>query len=725
MRIGLRLGWAALVAAGLHSAGAAAGTFDARGVYSADPDVVFTESFEDPNTLDGRVRLFDRNYSPLPSTAVDLSQYIYTDEPQILDGTGLFRVTRNGFGGGGPVYVTVDLPVLDGRVELRMWSRAESLSTGFSAVYARSKDPNELAFATVAAVQTGRRTSDNWVEYATGPLDTHVMGVPLQRVLLGGSFGGITVDALEVKRLGDRLIPDNQACTLFNMDTTCGAVGECILGQCVDSAAVWGAVPYTTVHKTEYLDRYAHIFTRVHANRRAVSTRGTTFVHTLEALRETTSPRLFFGGLASAVNRFRDGHTSGPMGYGSFYSSLNSSLGAQNSGALGACLGLTELDVRGGGWGYTVFRTDGVGGAIQADLRVGDILVEVDGRSLEQWLAAGAGAWGLNPPSDPASDPAYLALDLPGLLSTRATTLVFERCASAVDCSAPTRITVPVAQPLRTATLMEGHIQRVIEPFACDGRFSNSVPTIAPDPEDGGDAVSYAQVGEVMTLQFNGVSGEDAWDQAVGAALANTPQYVLVDTRLGNGGYLQRVQFLVGQLRDQSSPRVGLGVARPWHALDPEGFFDQFYPCLDGASEDPLGLDACAVSLGLETPVTTAPAGGAKVAWLHTADISGNDYAPIMLQGRGNFRIFGPHATAGAFGAVAGLAPLLPNDYSGGSVQIHDTRFANSRAALSTTPYQSGVGVPPDEVCLQKLSDSLNATDTMLARARAWLLEMP
>ncbi|MBI5497330.1 MAG: hypothetical protein HY904_20115 [Deltaproteobacteria bacterium] len=718
-----RLGW---VLSGLAlAAPARAGTFDTRGVLHVSADAALALTFDGAQELmEHGARLYDQDMAPLPSDLGDLNAHVVAADGAELEGTGYYRIVRESFRDPGPAYLSVELPTLEGRVQVSAWTRADSVIGTLYALYSSTSDGSDgFGFAMVQATWSGRRTSDDWVEVTTGPVDASVLGVPLRRLVLAAGFGNLTLDALEVRRVGDRLVPD-AACTMARVEDACGTRGECIYGRCVDAAAVWGAAPQTELHRRQYTQRLGHIFSRFHANRGAVNARGGDFRARLDGLVGMDSPREFWAGVSEAVNFFRDGHTGPPMQYGQFYSSVPSTMGSQQSGALGVCLGLTELDLRGGGLGVTVFRTGAGSSLVGSTLRVGDVLVRVDGEPLATWLAR-ADRMGRNVPSDPGADQPYDVLDLPGMLSARAGTLEFERCVSATDCANPTVVTVPVGEPVRTAVLAAGSLAGAVQPASCDGRFSNSVSSLAPPSDDGSDVVSHERVGEITAIQFDGFAADTPWDDAIRQSLAGAPQFLLFDTRLGNGGYLQRVEFLLHQLRDNGSPQVGLGVGRPWQSTDPIGYFDTQADCLGASSTDELGLDACAQTMGVQTWDAPASASAAKVAWLNTADISGNDYAPRLLQGRPGFRIFGPTRTAGAFGAITTLPPLLASEYYGGSIQVHDTRFADSAELLLTARYESGHGVPPDEVITQKLSDSLSGSDTMLARARAWLLETP
>ncbi len=65
--------------------------------------------------------------------------------------------------------------------------------------------------------------------------------------------------------------------------------------------------------------------------------------------------------------------------------------------------------------------------------------------------------------------------------------------------------------------------------------------------------------------------------------------------------------------------------------------------------------------------------------------------------------------------------PPLAAGWTTGAIQVTDARFGSSFDAAVASPWASGTGVVPDQVVLQKVSDLLAGTDTVLAAARAWL----
>ncbi|MEW5847276.1 MAG: hypothetical protein AB2A00_00630 [Myxococcota bacterium] len=693
--------------------------FDALGRLQLSSENILSVSFEDPEALlDAGARFYDRNLNPAPIDAQRLQRVITLSDPRPLEGEGYVYIEPRE---DDVSSLGLDVPSVDGRVEVTVWVRAEPMLPALFVVYSTSDDPLTGLFATVTAVATGRRTSDDWVELSTGPVDGAVLGIPLKQVVIQGGFSDVVFDALEVKRVGDRAFGDDTTCTQANVASQCGEDGECIFGACVDSAVVWGAVPYTPRHRREYLDRLTHIFTRVHANRSAVQRRGTEFAARLAALAHVASPRRFWGGVADAVHFFRDHHTSAPVSYAALQSSVPSVLGRESSGVLGACFGLTELDLLDGGAGFTVFRVDAARSLLGDALRVGDVLESIEDEAVDTWLAR-QGTFGTNAPSDPAADAPWTAVDLANVLSSRASHFSVLRCESSTSCNAPTHIRVDLQPTVRQAVLAARGLG-VVEAFTCDGRYAPSVTTPRPRPDDGSDAVSHELLEGINTFQFDGFTGGQSWRTPFLTGLGDAPEKVLFDTRLGNGGAAALAEFLVGLVRDQSSPQVVLGVSRPWHTLDPDGYYQSLLGCVTNP-EPPL-FDACSGTIWLGAREEPAVASVARIAWVTTADVSANDFVPRLLRGRAGVRILGPTPLSGAYGAIVALPPLLPGEYYGGSIQVHDSRFAASSSALATAAYESGTGVIPDETVIQKLSHSLTGRDTLITRARAWLTEAP
>ena len=122
------------------------------------------------------------------------------------------------------------------------------------------------------------------------------------------------------------------------------------------------------------------------------------------------------------------------------------------------------------------------------------------------------------------------------------------------------------------------------------------------------------------------------------------------------------------------------------------------------------------------TPLKPFTAGAltARVAWLQAADVSANDYLAALIQGRTNQRIFAPGPTSGSYGTISSTAALLLG-WRGGSLQMTDSVWGTSASALPMQPFRSGVGVPPDAIIAETMTDAIKGVDTMLAASQAWL----
>jgi hypothetical protein len=190
-----------------------------------------------------------------------------------------------------------------------------------------------------------------------------------------------------------------------------------------------------------------------------------------------------------------------------------------------------------------------------------------------------------------------------------------------------------------------------------------------------------------------------------------------MDTRQGNGGYGQNVEHLLSLLRGRDE-RIGFitVVNGTYDDPSPANLFTTYEKCV---GSDYFGF-SCFGAWGFFADLEAPPGAKTKLAWVNTLDVSANDYMPRLLRGRTALKIFGPHATAGAFGAVTQFSPFMPG-WGGGSIQYQDSRFGKTYAELPSARWESGHGVEPDIVVAQKVSDALAGCDTILEAARAWL----
>jgi len=611
------------------------------------------------------------------------------------------------------------------RFEVTFWGRADGIAPSLQVRYARpdSTIDSNSSFASVTTMRTGRETSDGWAEYSTGPLDGAVWGIPVRLIIMttspnspkGTSF---LVDALEIRELPGTPVLAN-ACTFADMDTTCGPMGDCLYGRCVPASVTWGALP-PLAHRAELVSRWIHYATRTIGDRRASEIGKTTFTASAQDLAKyALSSRQFFGGMNRLVNLLRDNHTSfgGPN---NFFSAIGATGFGGWSAGLHACFGVMEKDAMGGGLVYGVFDagTEPTTGFV---LKKGDVVTAIDGRDPKAWVDD---VWpvvshSLN--NDPAADLGPSASALAELITDRAKTMTIARCASPTKCTGGDRSewTIEVATKI-FPRILEKQGWGAVKYFGCSARFHDSVDKI-DEPPSGEDAVTVRSLpGGIMVAQFDGFSGGDGWDAKFTDLFTPSPPKVIMDAREGHGGLGSAVQTMLSLMRGASEPIGFLTVIRGgYDDPDPSALFKQYEPC---ASDAGRGVLACFGAWGFFADVGLPPGAASKVAWLNTIDISANDYMPRLLKGRSKLRIFAPHPTAGAFGAITSL-PALTAGWSGGSMQYQDSRFGADYEAVSGARWESSHGVEPDVVVAQKQTDAMKDRDTLLEAATAWLSE--
>ena len=604
------------------------------------------------------------------------------------------------------------------RFEIIMWIRADGTEPSLAVFYDQDPDiilHTGMAVAPVRAIRTGRETSDGWVEISTGPIDGSVRGMPVRGVTIMPEIQEapthrFLVDALEVRKAEGTPTPDI-ACRQSNVDSVCGATGECLYGRCIADTVVWGPLPSAT-HRHELVERWVHWATHVMGDRQAIDIAFASFTPAARALAdEATSARRFFGGMTRLVNELRDNHTS----YGTPLAATNfSPYVYETSSPLGACFGVVDEDLLGGARGYAVFRASpkpitGV------PLQVGDVVSAIDGEDPDHWLDENWLRSAATVPNDPAAEPSNRALDLSGLLALRASSVTLLRCASSTVCDAEHRqtVTVDIASTLAPASLTStGLVAR--DEFPCTTRFQDAIPGIAAATSDTVNSV-VSPTGTTL-IQFDGFDADESWDTAMKSAFAAAPPTVLIDARIGLGGYLVHVKTLLDQVRGTSDPLGVISLERlSYDRSDPT---PAYATCVAGGDDSSSCVGATGDSY-FES-VASPPGRNSKIAWLQAFDVSANDYASRLLKSRPGLQLFGPHPTSGAFGAREDLPPLVSAWY-GGSLQFQDSHFATTPGGIASARWESGHGVAPDVVVAQKLSDAIAGVDTILTTAKTWL----
>ncbi len=725
---------AAIAAPSLAERASAAGLDPKTGAMVFASDAVKTWSFESATELTASnaalVRMEGSSWSPSieVEAITDPSQIDgrLTDAADAIEGGHGFRIGSLGTGG------SVGLALLDQaffasvaskRLELTLWARVEGTAPVLNVQYGKPEWPvSTSSFAVAGAMRTGRETSDGWVEYSTGPIDGSVWGVPIRAVVLMTSSAAPRGTSYVADALEARVVPGSltsaAACTQADVETTCGPGGDCMFGRCVASSVTWGPMP-SGDHRAEFAERWIHMASRLIGDRASSDFGRKTFTPTARELAQyATSSRKFFAGMNRLVTGLRDNHTSFGSPPSSF-STFSPMLQYGWSAALHACFGVVEKDLLGGGQGFGVFHA-GDEPLTGVALKKGDVLVAIDGQDPKAWADAVIPTIYRTATNDPQADLGQYAELNSAAISFRAQTITVARCASATACTGEDKqeITIDVAGKVYPAIVENGGWPDSLEYFGCSPRFTNAVADF-DERQSGEDTVTARTVDGVVNVQFDGFSGQDVWKGKMSAVFDPKPAAVLMDARQGNGGTGDNVQHLLELTRGKDE-RIGFitVVNGSWEDPSPASLFKTYQDCVGG---DGAGFFACFGAWGFFSDLEAPPGAGSKIAWINTVDVSANDYMPKLLKGRSNLKIFAPHPTSGAFGAVTGFSSFLPG-WGGGSIQYQDSRFGTTFDAFGAARWESGHGVEPDVVIAQKMSDAIAGKDTILEAARAWLV---
>ena len=644
---------------------------------------------------------------------------IARDAARVLEGQGALRLGRMAWG----LVIGLDRAAsqLQGRaVRVSLWVRPEGAMVSADLLFARrplvGAGAAEL-FDVPGAVRllpTGRATDDGWRELSSGVVDFSQLGgmqAQALRILdtrmLESLFfglesnpdGEVWLDALSIEVVSaQRVAP--LACRLTTEAERCGADGACLMGRCVDAKLVVDNRPEDPEVRRAYLERLG-FRAQLLAGGRYTQARTDAFRARLGEVAGLPSAAAAAAVYRRAFDDLGDGHVSPPL----------TRLDSPPPPAL--CMYMGEADLLPqGGLRPLVLELDPTGPAA-ARLQVGDALVAIDGLAPEAWMER-AGRL-LSYTGDPRGRPFVLAPELwqAGLRS--GARLTFERCARREGCGPDEVVRVELDLAELGAAFWDGRpLELGSGDLVCDFRFRRDVrgPLVRQD-----DFAGHADVGSVRSILINAVPGYGAWRGNVEAALRDLPPRVLLDQRTGFGGTFEGVSLLL-------APFLAPDEA-PWVHLVP-----QLQPEASVAELDDLVAcqareqGFCANFYALPLVSGGGPSAGASEAWLAIVngfDVSGNDYLPKALTQRrgGRTRVFGAVPTFGAFGPIYGL-PRLMDELYGGSGQLHDTAFVPDEGSRSLS-FNTGYGVEPDEVVLQRQSDALLGVDTVLEAARAWL----
>ena len=702
----------------------AQGNFDpTKGKVVLD-EAAYALSFDGPNSLStlGNNAAFNGDFDTVRVPATE-----WLAEPTTaIEGEGVLRMGR----GVSAVYLGLGntAETLRGRrVVFTVWTRpqgalpiAEVFFTPRSLAEADQTD----FFRPIGQARlqpTGRATSDGWRELSTGPIDFSMHGAVearfiqiidqrlSERTVFGvpsNNDGAFLIDGLSIHDVGERAVPD-VACSLVDEATTCGDAGACVLGRCIDAYAALGTPPTVGIVRTQYLERLAFRISMA-AGARFSQAEAPRFSATLSELSTEERGATYWSRYFRAFDDLGDGHVSAP-GW-RFRISLTSGM-CLNQGVADLLPTTTSASLA-----PMVFGTDTTH-PVAANLQEGDILVAIDGVPPYEWLAR-ADRY-LRYSGDPAGRTFVATEQLPTAALSTGAALTFARCqgTNGATCSADQVETFTVDLSDLVAPLWQGQALGWGDDPVCDFRFRRDIPFDANFAS--GEFVGFrdSDDGALRSILLNGVSGRRNWTLRLAESLTNLPGLVLLDQRTGNGGTFggviaalepfwpvgpQPLVELVPQLRPELDDRT-LAI---------------FISCLQNRA---ISCGNFSIRPLLEENPRQGIGANARLAIVNGRDVSGNDFLPKALVDRPNpeTRVFGGVPTFGAFGPILTM-PRMMQEVSGGSIQLQDSIFIPSLAQQNYV-FTTGIGVPPDEVVLQRQSDAVQGIDTVLEAAKTWL----
>lgn len=713
----------------LNPASAWSSTFDEDTGRLDVSDAAFSISFDslDEMPLGHDFMITDTDYNILNATQ---AAALFVEDGEGLEGDGALHF------GGESIYTTLGLgPLAESlrgrRVAINIWQRPEGTRATIDVYwYANSGSRADPFLGDAPLRPTGRVTDDGWEEWSTGPIDfaaggeygpTVLTAYDSQLTLFQTAYfasynydARVRLDALEIVDLGPALVEPN-SCTILNETEQCGDEGLCLFGRCVDAALVAGTLPSATANiRDDYIDRRIHDYSTSEGGRRPQAAMAD-LVAAFESMRTAPTSR-FWPTMQDAIERLQDGHASAP--YATYPASA----------AVGTCVHLGVADLVSGEPELPlVFSTDGRD-PLSRQLEEGDVLLEIDGLTPEEWTVAAERLISFGGDQDARA--LNTAPDLAAAAIISGSTLTFARCER--EGPAPTPCTDDelelitfdmadlVSEPLWTGS-PPGWLTD--EPLSCDFRFRRDI--------DGDEVLAYEYAGWVdidgaRTLIINGVpsywaeGGED-WFDAVGSAIVPSPEALILDQRLGGGGSIEATDYLTSMLIAEDD-FYAMELYPNYERDFDESLRADLESCMNRGEQDCGGAWRWVLGESSSIPAIRGASADTPLAILNSLDVSGNDFTTMLLSQRsGPTRIFGPGPTWGAFGPISGL-PAHLGELSGGSLQWLDTLFlveSGDREAEFTT----GQGVEPDVRVLQRQSDAIQGIDTIVTAARAWLAE--
>ena len=685
-----RLAISAALLTGLSlTATATAGTFGAVGEYRLDPEATASLGFE----------VTPERFLPDDADASCADpMFEVTPAAEAIEGESLLQLRVKD---GCAERLVFPLPADQASYRATVWMRHGGIDAAILVLY---EDGSGLDTTYAQMSPTGRTTSDGWVEMATNefPVDGQRALRSYLRVISYGAKDAVEIDALEVVRRGT--FTAQSACDGV-ADPVCGPEGECVYGRCVLGRLGVPVLPSDEI-RDEVVDTLKSQIRLFYGGQRSRELYLPDALAKMEEMRYQKTAWGFWRGFAAAIHALHDWHTS-------TYQSITGTLAAR--GRLNACFIEGDADLSHGAWpkdpAYADILVSHVGGADNAGLRAGDRLIAVDGQHPIAWVESLKGHhFGYHTATDPAvfADHAE-ALGGPAWAGALIVRLAHEMTVLRCD---PSGVCADKPETILVSTLAGGGGGQDV---SCDNRpFYHLEGSDVPNP------ATHRIFGRVFRGTIAGTTPEEAihgmvWDTLYGGGDPNGPlnsafnaaitdwkasaRGVILDHRAGNGGTLDAAENLTRLVR----PREVAAVMRA--PMEVGGF--------DGPSTPSEGV---ALFNGAKNAIPFEVgdddwAVGLPVALILHRDGSASDYLPYGMKGAPNTRLFGPHATAGAFSTFIELSSWGGLYYQ---IASGDTIAKDGSALI-------GHGVVPDEIVLPRQSDLLAGKDTLFEAALAWV----
>lgn len=655
---------------------ASAARFDPQGNLSFESDAVFTESFE---------TIPSWKASDPPDGSIENLYVLRTDEA--LEGELVGAVDPSEYWQS--VRLPVALPAVTGSYRARLWVRGGTLNAVLVARYETNASGRVLADLS----ETGRCTSDGWVEMQSNPVSVDGADVTEAYLSLRGKA---QLDAVEI--VPDGVYQPEVPC-FGAFDPACGSEAVCIDEVCRPGDPLVPLLPPPAERDrvVDLLRTRVQYFFGGYVTRRDHLPAA---LDEIEKMRSATTAWSFWHAFATAVRKLGDWHTSASGLIGSVRSSRR----------LNVCFIEGDADLSHAQWPpdprYLDVLVSHTGGDRTAGLRAGDRLVAVDGIHPIAWVRSLIDvSWDWWRADDDTVN-AELVEDLRDRIPKYARTMTVIRCDPSTDTCSETPEVVDV-RDLHVNASGDGDMVR------CDNRPAYHL-------ENGPDPATHAIGYDVYTgLLVDSEPGEAlygmTWNYLLGMIhtslfKANNEEFkqkargVILDHRAGSGGTIDAPEAITELVRERMDISIFI--------------FDRPSADYEGPATEQEGLEIfnrykiygdypdLTYTVGSSEPALDLP-----VALLLHRDGSASDYLPFGMKGAPNVRLFGPQPTAGAFSSYFQFS--MPGSFS---LQM---------ASGDTISYEGksliGRGVEPDEIVLPLQSDLIHGRDTIYLRALAWV----